>query len=446
MKIPENNIKLFLSYSWKNTNIADEIEKDLNQLQIDFVRDVRDLKYKSNISDFMKKIRETDYAVLLISEEYLKSRNCMHEVLHILKEKNYKDKILPIIIGNPSIYTSEGRIRYNKYWQEIKCTLEKEITSLSPTAVINEISELKNVEKICSEINEFLSFLSDIKNLTFEDLKKEGYKSILENIGCEDVSHLVSLLTISFIADIENKEIMLDEWFEKWKPTSDAYSIRAGIAKSKGEFNKAEINYKKALEMNPNNAFALNNYGFMLMGMDKEHDKARELFSQAIEIMPRLTAARLNLGCLLTDKFNDKNEARRQYEKIIAYNPTEERAYNNLANLIKGSDFKNKTNQKLVCDLYEKAIELNPKYIGAHLGYGNYLSEIVFDFIKAEREFDSIIEIDPASRELVETLKKRNLQIKERELYKNVSRNAPCPCGSGKKYKKCHLLMRQQST
>jgi uncharacterized protein YecA (UPF0149 family) len=28
---------------------------------------------------------------------------------------------------------------------------------------------------------------------------------------------------------------------------------------------------------------------------------------------------------------------------------------------------------------------------------------------------------------------------KERDLYKDVGRNDPCPCGSGKKFKKCCL-------
>ncbi len=417
----EKNIRLFVSYSWNNTSVADEIEKDLNQLQIDFVRDVRDIKYKSSITGFMEKIRETDFALLLISTEYLKSKNCMHEVLHLLKEKKYKEKMLPIIIGDPSIYRSESRLSYTKYWQDARNNLARKIQSHSPTTIINEISELKIVEQIASDINEFLAYISSIKNITFEDLKIEGYKSILESIGCEDVSHLVSLLILSFVSDLEKKEIMLDEWFENNKPTSDAYSIRAGIAKAKGDFKRAEINYKKSLELNPDNAFALNNYGFMLMELRKEHEKSRKLFQRAINLMPHLTEARLNLGCLLTNKFNAPKKAKFQYEKIISYNPTEERAYNNLANLIKiNSDFCNKINQKIICDLYEKAIELNPKYIDARLGYGNYLSEFVHDFQKAEAEFNAMLDIDPASKEFVKTFLERNQQIKERELYNST--------------------------
>ena len=32
----------------------------------------------------------------------------------------------------------------------------------------------------------------------------------------------------------------------------------------------------------------------------------------------------------------------------------------------------------------------------------------------------------------------RRVQVQQRVVYDKVGRNDPCPCGSGKKYKKCH--------
>lgn len=46
----------------------------------------------------MKKIREHDFAILLISHEYLISPNCMYEFLQVLKEKDFEKKILPVIM------------------------------------------------------------------------------------------------------------------------------------------------------------------------------------------------------------------------------------------------------------------------------------------------------------------------------------------------------------
>lgn len=398
--------------------IANEIEDDLSKLQIDLVRDVRDLEYKAKISDFMGKIRDSDYAILLISKSYLSSKNCMKEVLHILKDKNFEDKILPVIVDGTKIYSTEDRLEYTKYWLKEKEAINTLISSIPATAIIDEISELKAVEEIVSRINEFLSYISDIKNLTFTELKGEGYKSILSCLGFFNITHLVELLKISNIKDIETKEIMLDEWLEKNKPVSDAYSIRASIASNRGNIKKAKFNFNKALELNENNYYVMNNYGFMLYRLDKDKDLAKELLEKAVDNLPNFTIARLNLGCLLSNKFNDYTGAKKQYEKIISYNPTEERAYNNLTNYYKLDCENNEANQKIICDLYEKAISINPDYIEAHLGYGSFLSEFLNKHDEASEHYDKVLKIDKNSKQLVDTLKNRIKQVKIQRQHK----------------------------
>lgn len=392
--------------------IADEIESDLSKLQLDLVRDVRDLEYKSKISGFMEKIRDADFAILLISQSYLSSKNCMKEVLHILKDKNFESKILPVIVDGTKIYSTEDRLEYTKYWLKEKEAINTLISSIPATAIINEICELKVVEEIVSKINEFISYISNIKNLTFKELKDDGYKSILSCLGFANITHLVELLKISNIEDIETKEITLDEWLEQNKPVSDAYSIRASIALNRGNIKKSEFNYKKALELNENNYYVMNNYAFMLYRLDKNKELARKLLEKAIENLPHFTIARLNLGCLLSKKFNDHLGAKEQYEKIISYNPTEERAYNNLTNYYKSCE-NNEDNQQIICDLYERTLSINPDYLEAHLGYGSYLSEFLNKHDAALAHYDEMLRIDSNSKQLVETLKQRIKQVKK---------------------------------
>ncbi|MEN8619611.1 TIR domain-containing protein [Shewanella baltica] len=429
----KSKISIFISYSWSDTKVADEIESDLSQFQLSLVRDVRDIEYKSSITGFMEKIRDTDFAILLLSEDYLKSKNCLKEVIHLLKEKEYKNKILPIIVGNPSIYNAEGRVLYTRHWLEEKNKLEKLINSLPATAIINEIQELKVLKSISSNINDFLNYISDIKNVTFSELKDEGYKSLIESIGGINVDHLIELLQITLNPNVDEKELQIDDWFENNTPTSDAYAIRAVVAKLKNNTLKAEANYEKAIELNAENAFALNDYAYMLFNEKREHQKAKDMLVKAIEIFPNFTVARLNLGCLLTDAFDDIESAKKQYEEIISYNPTEEKAYNNLANCYKRNS-KSKANQKVICELYDKALSLNPDYIEVHLGYGSFLSEYMGEHDKALKHYDEMLRIDPKSSKLVASLKER-LRKKSQQ---KVPRNELCPCGSGLKYKKCH--------
>lgn len=433
-----NNKKIFISYSWSDMKIVDEIERDLSRFNLNIVRDVRDLEYKDSISDFMETIRAADFALLLISNSYLRSRNCMSEVLHLIKERNYNDKVLPIIIDGTCIYSVEDRLEYTMHWLRECDSLKERISSIPATLIPNEILKWRAIEDISREINVFLTYICDRKNLTFSELKKEGYESIFSFLGYDDVSHLVKLLQISIINDIDEKEIALDQWMEENKPTTDAYSIRASISSCRGHFKRAELNFDKALFLNSNNAYAMNNYGFMLLKRDIEHDKARRLFEMAIESMPNLTEARLNLGVLLCRHFNDNEAAKLQYEEILSYNPTEEKAYNNLANYYKINRADTKENRDVICELYERAIALNPEYLDARLGYGTYLSESLGLHDEAIKHYDEILKIEPRASELVFVLKQRAHSSRTAHAVQKEQRNNPCSCGSGKKYKKCH--------
>ncbi|KCV74456.1 hypothetical protein Y011_16480 [Vibrio parahaemolyticus VP49] len=99
----DKNKKVFISYSWSDMKVANEIEGHLSQFQLELVRDVRDIEYKNSISDFMETIRGSDFAILLISDSYLRSKNCMKEVLHLLKDRNYEEKILPVLVSGTKI-------------------------------------------------------------------------------------------------------------------------------------------------------------------------------------------------------------------------------------------------------------------------------------------------------------------------------------------------------
>ena len=83
----KNDKTIFLSYNWHDGEIADRIDKYLSgRPEITVKRDVRDIGAWKSIREFMESIRNQDYAVLIVSDSYLKSKNCMFEVMEIMKE------------------------------------------------------------------------------------------------------------------------------------------------------------------------------------------------------------------------------------------------------------------------------------------------------------------------------------------------------------------------
>lgn len=80
-------MSLFISYNREQKDFADKIESSIRSV-CPILRDTNDIAPWGNIEEFMNRIRQAEYAVLLISDEYLKSINCMYEACQLYKDVN----------------------------------------------------------------------------------------------------------------------------------------------------------------------------------------------------------------------------------------------------------------------------------------------------------------------------------------------------------------------
>lgn len=155
---------LFLSYSWNDSELADKIDSELSNCGFDIKRDIRDIGSWKSIREFMSSIRSQDYAIIIVSSSYLKSPNCMYEVMELLKDSQYNDKILSIITPDADIYNPISKANYIKYWEEETKKLEKAIKSLRIENAAELAIELRKYRSIEITISPFLDFVSDRNN------------------------------------------------------------------------------------------------------------------------------------------------------------------------------------------------------------------------------------------------------------------------------------------
>lgn len=111
------NVNIFLSYSWKDEELAEKIEQYFKDTNVSIKRDKNNIEHWGSIRKYMDSIRDTDYVILIISDSYLKSVNCMYEINELMKDENYKNRIFPLVLEE-SIYKLEGRIEYIVYWEK----------------------------------------------------------------------------------------------------------------------------------------------------------------------------------------------------------------------------------------------------------------------------------------------------------------------------------------
>lgn len=161
---------IFLSYCWKDDKIADDIYnyfKDIHGIELH--RDKIKIDAWDSIKEYMQSIKNMDYAILLISDDYLKSSNCMYEVLEVMRDREYKDKIFPVII-NKDIYRPLIRIVYVKHWKKEYEELEVELKDLSPDEMGNLGKDLKRFLNIKTNIADFLDVVADMNNPEIENV------------------------------------------------------------------------------------------------------------------------------------------------------------------------------------------------------------------------------------------------------------------------------------
>lgn len=191
-------ITIFLSYCQKDSEIADLIDDGLSSIikeHAHISRDIRDVEYHQNFSSFMQSIEDHDFVIMIISDNYLKSRNCMFEMLETVKNSRFKEKLLfivlkeedkkyytevPIDYKGADIYSTHGIIEYNIYWKEYEEELQNQINRIGDsTYAIQQIKEQKIVKKIRLEISDLLEFIRDNKGLSLSEHIDNNYRDMI---------------------------------------------------------------------------------------------------------------------------------------------------------------------------------------------------------------------------------------------------------------------------
>lgn len=208
-------IKIFISYSWAKQSkaIADQLYDDLNIVSLkdkmELIKDDQSLHYKFSIEEFMKNIRKTDYAILLIGKDYLRSLNCMKEVLHLRQDVDQKKKMLPILIGDANLFNTTGRLEYVEFWKEKKEELSNKIKNIDPTSCISSIEDLKIIGIIEATIDEFLKEISEIKLFTYQYIKDDKYNILFKTCNINTGTDNLYLPIL-----IDKKKHLLDQLYD----------------------------------------------------------------------------------------------------------------------------------------------------------------------------------------------------------------------------------------
>ena len=144
---------LFISYCWQDgAPYADDLEGELKK-QFKVKRDKSSLKCNDNIEEFMRKIADCDNVVIVLTKQYLHSKNCMKEVAYLSKQPDWSTKCVVLVIYN-EVYSLDAQEEILAYWEKQKVSLEKELKSSNSKTLCKE--EFESILDICNTMENFL--------------------------------------------------------------------------------------------------------------------------------------------------------------------------------------------------------------------------------------------------------------------------------------------------
>jgi hypothetical protein len=198
-------MRAFLSYSHENESEAQAIYARLSQEpDIDLTMDAIDLHLFSSPKSFMESVREHDAVVHLISLSFLRSRNCMRELLSFMKDDtdrhHYRERTVPILLHDEdsdiNLFESTGQLRLIDYWWDQKSKLEEAISSREEFGpAIDEVrGDLTLLRDIAEHVLRFMRTVTDnIYAASYPSQIDRDFADVIQRL--RDIESLVAAQT-----------------------------------------------------------------------------------------------------------------------------------------------------------------------------------------------------------------------------------------------------------
>ena len=186
MQNSANIPSIFISYAWNSESekIAELIEKEFQRRDIYIVRDKSNLPYTGRIKEFMGQLGQGKYVILVVNDKYLRSENCMFELLQVFKNKDFYERIYPIVLEDAKIAKASDRLDLVKFWEEEAKKLDSKI---------RELNELSNIQSVTDDLNLYTDIRNNIARLTgiLKDMNTLSINQHL-NSGFQQIYELIN--------------------------------------------------------------------------------------------------------------------------------------------------------------------------------------------------------------------------------------------------------------
>lgn len=184
---------VYVSYAWGDGTrsgkvleaLVDRLFESLQASGFTVRRDKMHLEYRDSISDFMGEMGVSPRVIAIISDKYLRSENCMHELIEVWRNLDLQKRLFPIVLSGLKLHKLSGRIDYVKYWtdQLDQASSEMETLRRENLSTVGVQSQYDRLRRIAQNVDEVLTMLADMNTLTPEKLEADSFAIVRSALG-----------------------------------------------------------------------------------------------------------------------------------------------------------------------------------------------------------------------------------------------------------------------
>ncbi|WP_328838624.1 TIR domain-containing protein [Streptomyces europaeiscabiei] len=180
----ESGTEVYLSYSWSEASsaVADELDLAFQARGVTVVRDRRDIGYKASIKEFMARLGQGRCVILVISDAYLKSPNCLFELLETARHGEFTDRVFPVVLPDARIYRPQDRIGYVRYWEEQVSELDEAMKTVSAANLQGFREDIDLYTEIRAQLPGLADILRHMNTLTPELHRDSDFSEIFDAV------------------------------------------------------------------------------------------------------------------------------------------------------------------------------------------------------------------------------------------------------------------------
>jgi hypothetical protein len=131
----------------------------------------------------MERIGQGNCVIVVVSDKYLRSPNCMFELVEIAENKQFYDRIFPIVLSDADIYDPVKRLGYVKYWEDKRFELANAMKTVEPANLQGIREDMDLYDRIRDEVSGLVSILKDMNTLTPEMHQDSNFSHLYEAVA-----------------------------------------------------------------------------------------------------------------------------------------------------------------------------------------------------------------------------------------------------------------------